>query len=113
MKFMLLVCRDPLIAMSPEDRAAMPGLVSAWVEEMEARRIRLQGDVFEPASAAETVRVRGDKRQVVNGPFADTAEQISGFNIIQCDDLEQAVEVAAKHPILRFGSIEVRPFAAG
>jgi len=49
--------------------------------------------------------------QLANGPYADTREQIGGYNIIDCADLDQAIEVATKHPIARFGAVEVRPFS--
>jgi len=47
---------------------------------------------------------------VADGPFAETKEQIAGFDIIECDDLDEAIDVASRHPVARFGSIEVRPF---
>jgi hypothetical protein len=111
MKYMMLICRDPSIELSPQDRASMPGWVSAWVEEMVGRGIRLQGDLFQPASDARTVRIRDGEVQLANGPFADTRELISGYNIIDCTDLNEAIEVATKHPIARFGAVEVRPFS--
>jgi len=47
---------------------------------------------------------------VADGPFAETKEQIAGFDIIECANLDQAIDVAAKHPVARFGTIDVRPF---
>ena len=47
---------------------------------------------------------------IADGPFAETKEQIAGYDIIECADLDEAIEVAAKHPVARFGTIEVRPF---
>jgi hypothetical protein len=111
MKYMMLICRDPSIELSPQDRASMPGWVSAWVEEMDSRGIRLQGDLFQPASDGRTVRIRDGQMQLANGPFADTREQIGGYNIIDCADLDQAIDVAAQHPIARFGAVEIRPFS--
>ena len=60
---------------------------------------------------ARTVRIWDWQVQLANGPFADTREQIGGYNIIDCADLDQAIEVATKHPIARFGAVEVRPFS--
>ena len=57
------------------------------------------------------MRIRDGQVQLANGPFAATREQIGGYNIIDCADLDQAIEVAAKHPIARFGAVEVRPFS--
>ena len=47
---------------------------------------------------------------IADGPFAETKEQIAGFDIIDCADLDEAIEVASKHPVARFGKLEVRPF---
>jgi hypothetical protein len=109
---MMFVRRDPAIEMLPEDRAAMPDQVSAWVDEMAQRGIRLHGAVFEPPDLARTVRLRDGKPQVTSGPVSDGAEPLSGYNLLECSDLEQAIDVAARHPIARFGSIELRPIAA-
>jgi hypothetical protein len=54
--------------------------------------------------------MRGGELLISDGPFAETKEQIAGFDIIDCQDLDEAIEVAAKHPVAAFGSIEVRPF---
>ncbi len=78
---------------------------------MERRGVRLQGDVLEPIDTAASVRVRGDEVIVDRGPRVQTTERASGFNILNCADVEEAVEVAAKHPIARFGTIELRPIA--
>jgi hypothetical protein len=55
------------------------------------------------------VRVRGGKTLVTDGPFAETKEAVGGFDLLECDSFEQAVEIAAKHPIAELGAIEVRP----
>jgi hypothetical protein len=111
MKYLLLICRDPAIELSPEERAAMPGWVTAWVEEMEGRKVLLPGGgELRTVSGATTVRVRGSEVLVADGPFAETKEQIGGFDIVECADLDEAIEVATKHPVAPFGSIEVRPF---
>jgi hypothetical protein len=56
------------------------------------------------------VRIRGDEVLVSDGPFAETKEQIGGFDVLECASLDEALEVAAKHPVARFGAIDVRPF---
>jgi hypothetical protein len=112
MRVMMFVRRDPAIEMLPEDQAEMPDQVSAWVEEMAQRGIRLHGAVFEPADLARTVRLRDGKSQVTSGPVSTDAEHVSGYNLLECTDLDQAIDVAARHPIARFGSIELRPLAA-
>ena len=111
MKYLFLICRDPAITLTPQERAAMPGWVTAWVEEMEGRGVLLPGGhELRPLNDARTVRVRGAEVLVADGPFAETKEQIGGFDILECAGLEEAVEVASKHPVARYGSIDVRPF---
>ena len=75
--------------------------------------MRLQGDVLAPVDATATVSVRGDETRVDRGPRVETEAPVSGFNLLDCADLDEAIEVSAKHPIARFGVIELRPFAEG
>ena len=69
------------------------------------------GSELKPTSAATTVRLRGGKRQVTDGPFAETKEQLGGYYVIEVPDLESALDWAARCPSARDGSIEVRPLA--
>ena len=110
MKYMMLVCAGESVELSPEEGARMGPATEAWVEEMDRRGIRLQGDRLRPVSDATTVSVRGGEVLIADGPFAETKEQIAGFDIIDCANLDEAIEVAAKHPVAGFGKIEVRPF---
>ena len=110
MKYMMLVCVTEGIELSPEERAQIGPATEAWVQEMDGRGIRLEGEQLRSASDATTVQVRGGELLISDGPFAETKEQIAGFDIIECKDLDEAIEVAAKHPVAKFGSIEVRPF---
>jgi hypothetical protein len=71
--------------------------------------VRLTGDRLRPVSDATSVSVRDEQLLVSDGPFAETKEQIGGFDIIECRDLDEAIEIASKHPIARYGTIEVRP----
>ena len=59
---------------------------------------------------ATTVRVRDGQTLVADGPFAETKEQIGGFDILECADLDEAIELASKHPVAKFGTLELRPF---
>jgi hypothetical protein len=110
MKYMLLVCTDPSVELTQEQKAGIPAATEAWVEEMDGAGIRLTGNALQPVSDATTVRVRDAEVLLADGPFAETKEQIAGFDIIECADLDQAIEVASKHPVASFGTIEVRPF---
>ncbi|WP_336209689.1 SRPBCC family protein [Nonomuraea sp. LPB2021202275-12-8] len=103
MKFLLLIRVDPSVEVTPEESSP-----EAWVEEMDGRGVRLQGDPLRPAAESRSVRVRDGQVLVGDGPFAETKEQIGGFDLLECADLEEALEVAAKHPVARFGVVEVR-----
>ncbi|MFE2420885.1 YciI family protein [Streptomyces hokutonensis] len=104
MKYMLLVCGD--------DTADASGMapVEPWVEELGDRGVRLHGHRLALPADAVTVRVRGGEVLRTDGPFAETKEYVAGFDILECDTLEEAVEAAAKHPVATIGAMEVRPF---
>jgi hypothetical protein len=110
MRYLLLVCTEENVRLSPEERAAIPGATQAWVTEMDGRGVRLEGHELRPAGEAATVRLRDGERLVSDGPYAETKEQIAGFDVLECADLDEAIEVAAGHPVARFGTIELRPF---
>ncbi|BCB90526.1 YciI family protein [Phytohabitans suffuscus] len=107
MKYMMFVCTDtePDTDQSPEPD------IEAWVADNDARGRRLDGHELAPVSAATTVRVRAGEVLVSDGPFAETKEMIVGFDLLECADLAEAVEVARTHPMARNGRIELRPFA--
>ena len=103
MRYLLLVCVDPSI--EPDEA---PGAIDTWLDRVgEARVI---GDALRGPKTASTVRVRRSERIVTDGPFAETKELIAGFDVIDCDTLEEAIEIAAAHPVAKFGAIEVREF---
>jgi hypothetical protein len=110
MKFLMFVCRDEAIPFTTDDIGSE---VEAWVSEMEERGIRLQGAVFAPVSATVTVSVRGSQTNVDRGPRVEMDVPAAGFNLLECADVDEAIEVSAKHPIARFGVIELRQFADG
>ena len=78
-------------------------------KEVEERGLMLGGNALHPAAAATTVRVRGGKTTTTDGPFAETKEQLGGYYLLDCKDLDEAIACAAKIPSARFGSIEIRP----
>ena len=104
MKYMLLVCGD-----DTNDASGMAP-VEPWVDELGDRRVRLHGHRLALPADAVTVRVRGGEVLRTDGPFAETKEYVAGFDILECDSLEEAVEAAAKHPVATIGAMEVRPF---
>jgi hypothetical protein len=106
-RYMMLVCTDP--AVSPRESADVEP-VEPWVAEMDGRGLRLFGSELSPAGSARTVRGKEPGAIVTDGPFAETKEQIAGFDVLECADLDEAIEVAARHPMARAGVVEVRPF---
>jgi hypothetical protein len=102
MRYLMLVCASE--DLGPD---VPPG---PWIAEMERRGVRVMGQRLRPVSDSTTVRVKGGRVLVSDGPFAETKEQIGGFDILDCADLDEAVEVASKHPAARFGTLELRPF---
>jgi hypothetical protein len=107
MKYMMFVCTDT----EPDtDRTDEPD-IEVWVAQNDARGRRLQGDVLAPPSQATTVRVRNGELLVSDGPFTETKEVIVGFDLLECADLDEAIEVARAHPMARSGRLELRPFA--
>jgi hypothetical protein len=110
MRYMLLICGDESVVPTNEESEDMRTSATSWVEEMDGRGVRLQGSRLRPVSEATTVRVRDAQVMVSDGPFAETKEQMGGYDLIECKDLDEAIEIASKHPVARFGSVEIRPF---
>jgi hypothetical protein len=106
-RYMMLVCSDP--AVGPQEPAREEP-AAPWVAEMDDQGIRLFGSELEPAGSARTVRVRDKHALVTDGPFAETKEQIAGFAVLECANIDEAIEAAARHPMARAGIVEVRPF---
>jgi hypothetical protein len=113
MKYVMFVCIDESVELEPEEAAAMRPDTEAWVAEMDGRRVRVLGQALAPTEDATTVRLRHSEVVIGDGPFAETKEQIAGFDILDCADLDEAIEVASKHPVARIGTLELRPFAEG
>ena len=109
MKYMLFTYRNPSVQLDPEQRAAVPAAVAAWCEEMDARGVRLEGHVLGPPSETRTIRIRAGEMTVGDGPVSEQTVQIAGFNILECADLDEALEVASKNPGASFGILELRP----
>jgi hypothetical protein len=85
--------------------------VEAWDTEMSARGILVGGGFLQPTRAATTIKVRNGEVLVSDGPFAETKEQIAGFCVLECTDLDEAIEVASRHPTALIGTFELRPYA--
>ena len=117
MKYLLLVCWDTekMNGQPEPDRTALPTDDDAeeepfpWVDDLRARGIWQIGDQLAPPQRARTVRVRDGRTIVTDGPFAETKEALGGFYLLDCRDLDEAIEMAAKIPAAKRGTIEVRP----
>ena len=108
MRYLLLICVDPTI--TPDEA---PGDIQEWFDEIDRHGSRLMGDQLEPPTNGRSVRVRDGAIVTTDGPFAETKEFIAGFDVIDAPDLETAVAIAAKHPVAKFGAVEVRQFWKG
>ena len=110
MKYMMFVCVEESTELTPEESREIGPATEAWVAEMDGRGVRLQGNQLAPVTDATTVRIRGGELVIADGPFTEAKEQIGGFDILECDDLDEAIEVASKHPMAWGGVLELRPF---
>jgi hypothetical protein len=115
MKYLLFVCWDgermnAQTEPDPAEAEAEEEEGFPWVDDLQARGIWLTGDQLAPPRRARSVRVRDGKTLVTDGPFAETKEVVGGFDLIECGSLDEAVEIAATHPMAEAGTIEVRPF---
>lgn len=111
MRYILLIAGDE--ATEPAEGSADEGAVlaeyGAFAKEMAERGILQGGERLRPSTDATTVRVRDGELLTTDGPYAETKEQVGGYFIVDCKDLDEAVAVAAKIPGARNGAIEVRP----
>jgi hypothetical protein len=107
----MMICLEEssMAGMTQADGEASMAEYFAFQEEMASRGIVQGGDRLQPTSDATTVRVRDGEVLTTDGPFAETKEQIGGYYLAECKDLDEAIEVAAKIPGARLGSVEVRP----
>jgi hypothetical protein len=110
MRYLLLIYQDEVAhaQLSQEELAAEYEAYNAFGAETEKRGVE-SGFALMPTNTATTVRVRDGKTLTTDGPFAETKEQLGGFYLLNCKDLDEAIEVAAKIPAVSDGSIEIRP----
>ncbi len=111
MKYMLLMYGNESEApkYTPEEHQAAAQAWFAFATEAKAAGVLLSNNGLSPVTDATTVRVRNGKTLTADGPFAETHEQLGGYYILDCKDLDEAIGWAAKIPIAKYGSIEVRP----
>lgn len=111
MKFLVMIyCDDALLDTLPDGEfdSLMRGCLQ-HADELQAEGSLLGSQQLEPPATARTLRVRGQRSSVVDGPFAETKEYLGGFNLIEAADMDEAVRIAATFPWARTGAIEIRP----
>jgi len=111
MRYLLLIAGDENARgdVSADEDAATLDEYGEWVKTMADRGVLQGGERLRPTSDATTVRVRNAETLSTDGPFMETKEQLGGYFLVDCKDLDEAIEVAAKLPGARSGSVEVRP----
>ena len=95
--------------MAEADANAMMAEYFAFTNQHRKSGHVLAGEPLQPTATATTVRVRNGKLSTTDGPFAETREQLGGYYLVEAKDLNEAIQVAAKIPAARTGSVEVRP----
>jgi hypothetical protein len=103
MKYLCLVYLQEGIHTAPDRECA------AYADGLQTSGMLVAAEALQPVETATTVRVRNGRVSITDGPFAETKEQLAGFYLIDARDLNEAIQVAAKIPPVREGSVEVRP----
>jgi hypothetical protein len=114
MKYLLMIYSNENVdaKKTPAELATMMQDYRAFTQEAKDRKVYIGGEPLTPTSTATTVRVRNGKTMTTDGPFAETKEQLGGYYLLDCANLDEAIELAAKIPHAAEGSIEVRPIMA-
>ena len=111
MRYMLLIYGDPSLAasMTPEEGEKMMADYYTFTQSIVESGELLSGEPLQGVETATTVRVRGGRTASTDGPFAETKEVLGGYYLVDCKDLDRAIELAARIPAAHGGSVEVRP----
>jgi hypothetical protein len=111
MRYLLMIYTPETLeaAMSKEEQDAYMSGYFAFTQETRDRKLYEGGEALQPTSTATTVRVRHGQTVITDGPFAETKEQMGGYYLLNCKDLDEAIEMASKIPGAAHGSIEIRP----
>ena len=111
MRYMLLIYGDPTLAesMTPEEGEKIMADYYTFTQSIVESGELLSGEPLQGVETATTVRVRGGRTASTDGPFAETKEVLGGYYLVDCKDLDRAIEVAARIPAAHGGSVEVRP----
>ena len=111
MQYLLLLYADAnqFLKMTPAEQKQGMAAYQAFTEALTKAGALKGSNRLQPTSAATTVRIKDDKSQVLNGPYAESKEQLGGYYLIEAKDLNDAIQVASRIPSARSGSIEVWP----
>jgi hypothetical protein len=111
MRYLLMICTDETsdAALSAEESSTKMGAYMKFGEEMTTRGLLQGGERLRPTTDATCVQLRNGEVLTTDGPFAETKEQMGGYYVVDCKDLDEAIEVASKIPDAARGTIEVRP----
>ena len=109
MKYMMFVVVDPDAAAEAEP-SGDELTIQQWQADVDAPGKRVTGDALRPVSEAITVRVSHGEVLVTDGPYTESKEWIAGFDILECDNLDEAIAIASRHPQANGGKLELRPF---
>lgn len=115
MQYMCLIYSPPMPADRPDPEPGTPefdAFMKPWNDFTETVRkdgVMVAGEALMPVETATSVRVRGGKTETMDGPFAETKEQLGGYYLLDCETLDDAIRYAAMIPVHEYGTVEVRP----
>jgi len=111
MRYVLLIygSEADYAKMTQEESAALMQAHAVFAQEAQMRGLLTGGAPLQPTSTATTIRIRNGKTLITDGPFAETKEQLAGSYVLDCKDLDEAIEMATKIPDVLLGSVEIRP----
>lgn len=108
MKYMLLIYHDEQ-TLSDAEREACYKESTELAHQLKSNGQYLAANPLQPATTATSVRLRGGRRLVTDGPFAETYEQLGGYFLVEAGNLDEAINIAAQIPMARKGTVEIRP----
>jgi hypothetical protein len=110
MNYLLLIYQEEESANEPKDlHSECVRSCEGLVDRLDASGHYVAGGILQPTSCATSVRVRDGRRLLTDGPFAETREQLAGYLLIDAADLDEALAIAVQHPVVRTGTVEIRP----
>ncbi|MGH3326753.1 MAG: YciI family protein [Streptomycetales bacterium] len=111
MRYLLMISADETQVDEVVNEEGMKAF-TAWMDDLVMRGVFRAHEGLHPSRTATTVRVRGDEVLLTDGPYIEAKDQIGGFALIEVDNLDEAVEIAAGHPACSVGQVEIRPLRA-